>query len=269
MVNLLIVEDNINDLNLCIEMLQSVREGINIITAQTAEDALNILTERTIDGALIDIELPGIDGLSLVKRIQKIEDYQFLPILFVSGTDNDYAETYKQYHNYNFISKPYTKKNFLVIFSSFLNVIKKQKKIFRTNDEKEIFFRGENSFVRIKFSDLLFATNDGRKIKLVTRQNEYLRTNLTLRNLITEINDERFVLCSQSAAVNIINIEKIFPTSYAYKSWTISFIDAPDKTCPLSFKNKRTIEILLENKTRIKGVENDAALDTDYYSKLS
>jgi DNA-binding LytR/AlgR family response regulator len=246
MVTLLIVEDNAKELNLCVETLGSHGDGINLIAPQSAEGALGILSERTIDGIFVDIELPGIDGLSLVKRIRKIEKYHFLPVMFVSGTDNDSAETFKQYHNFNFISKPYSKAELLKVSLLFIKEIEKQKKLFRIKDEREVVFRSGENIIRFRFSDLLFATTEGRRLKLVTRQNEYLRSDVSLRNLITELNDSKFVLCSQSAAVNVINIEKISPTEYSYKSWTIHFIDAPDKTCQLSLKNKKKIENLLE-----------------------
>ena len=158
MINLLIVEDNKEDLNLCVNYLRSHNDGMNIITVQSAEDALKVLSQRTIDGILIDIELPGIDGLSLAKRIGKIEEYFLLPVLFVSGTDNDYPDTYKQYHNYNFIAKPFTKEAFIEISSHFIEHIKKQKKMYHKNNDREFIFRHEESFVWIKFSDVLYAT---------------------------------------------------------------------------------------------------------------
>jgi len=245
MINLLIVEDNKKDLNLCINYLQHLNCGINIIATQTAEDALEILSQRIIDGILIDIELPGIDGLSLAKRIRKIEEYLFLPVLFVSGTDNDYPETYKQHQNYSFIKKPFTKDVFINISKQFIEHIKKQQQTYLKNDDREYVFRHGENLIVIKFSDILYASTIERKIKLVTRHNEYLRSDISLKNLITEVNEEMFTLCSKSEAVNVKNIDRISPTDFSYKSRTIHFIDAPGITCQLSYKNKKKIENLL------------------------
>jgi DNA-binding NtrC family response regulator len=48
----------------------------------TAEGALQLIGEQTVDLVLTDMMLPGMDGLDLVSRIQKIDPN--LPVIMVT-----------------------------------------------------------------------------------------------------------------------------------------------------------------------------------------
>ena len=67
--SILVVEDEIDGQ----EVVSSLLSNFNITseTAFTAEEALKLLNQKNYTGALIDLALPGMDGLSLVKRIRE------------------------------------------------------------------------------------------------------------------------------------------------------------------------------------------------------
>ena len=110
--------------------------------------------------------------------------------------------------------------------------------------DRIIPFKHDGGFARIRFCDVLYAcTADERKIKLVTRRRSYIKSNLTLKTLLSVIGDEMFVLCHRSFAVNAENIEMIMPVTA--KTWDIYFFDAPGEKCRLSINYRKTIEKLL------------------------
>ena len=49
-------------------------DGYQVETAENAREALKKLQEKSFDIALLDIKMPGIDGIELQKRINKIAD---------------------------------------------------------------------------------------------------------------------------------------------------------------------------------------------------
>jgi DNA-binding NtrC family response regulator len=84
---ILIVEDNATDVELLLHALEAAELKLlggdfEMEVRATAEGALQLLEERNVDLVLSDMKLPGMDGLDLVSRIQKIDPN--LPVLVVT-----------------------------------------------------------------------------------------------------------------------------------------------------------------------------------------
>ena len=79
--HILIVDDEPNIRKLLAGVLED--EGYSVSTAADAEEAEARLGRENIDLALLDVQLPGEDGLSLLKRWQK--DDVHLPVIMMSG----------------------------------------------------------------------------------------------------------------------------------------------------------------------------------------
>ena len=66
--SVLIVEDT--PVNLKVMRVLLSRQGFEVRTATTAEEALQVLKEFTPRVVLTDIQLPGMDGLELIRRLK-------------------------------------------------------------------------------------------------------------------------------------------------------------------------------------------------------
>jgi CheY-like chemotaxis protein len=66
--SILIVDDNTQNLKLARVVLAN--EGFDVYTASNAEDALRLLRTVTPRLILMDIQLPGMDGLELTRRLK-------------------------------------------------------------------------------------------------------------------------------------------------------------------------------------------------------
>jgi CheY-like chemotaxis protein len=66
--SILIVDDNAQNLKLARVVLAN--EGFDVQTASNAEDALQLLRTVTPRLILMDIQLPGMDGLELTRRLK-------------------------------------------------------------------------------------------------------------------------------------------------------------------------------------------------------
>jgi CheY-like chemotaxis protein len=65
---ILIVDDNPQNLKLARVVL--AKEGFDVRTASNAEDALQLLRTVTPGLILMDVQLPGMDGLELTRRLK-------------------------------------------------------------------------------------------------------------------------------------------------------------------------------------------------------
>ena len=79
----MVVEDNEKNRKLMRVVLKA--KGYNIIEATTGEEALNLLKNQKPDIILMDIQLPGIDGLTLIKQIKASVVTKDIPIIAVTA----------------------------------------------------------------------------------------------------------------------------------------------------------------------------------------
>lgn len=85
----MVVDDSLTTRRLIEEILGA--EGYRILPAGSGEQALGILETEKVDLFVVDIEMPGLDGFELSKRIRGSGEYQTVPIVILSthGSDAD------------------------------------------------------------------------------------------------------------------------------------------------------------------------------------
>ena len=80
---LLVVDDN--EMNRDILSRRLTRHGYDVIVAENGQGALNALLEHKCDLVLLDIEMPGIDGLAVLKLIRTTYAMTDLPVIMVTA----------------------------------------------------------------------------------------------------------------------------------------------------------------------------------------
>lgn len=61
-------------------------EGYNVLLASNGEDALLQIEKNSPDIVTLDIRMPGIDGITLVRKIKEIKND--IPVIFVSAYED-------------------------------------------------------------------------------------------------------------------------------------------------------------------------------------
>ncbi len=71
------------------ELFRSLLEesGFEVVTAATAEEAVRILDSRAVDCVVTDIEMPGMSGLDLTRKLRNDSRFADLPVIVVSTRD--------------------------------------------------------------------------------------------------------------------------------------------------------------------------------------
>jgi DNA-binding NtrC family response regulator len=59
------------------------KRSIGCITAQSGDEALKILTTEHIDCAVVDVKMPVMDGLELLRRMRR--DHPNVPVILLTG----------------------------------------------------------------------------------------------------------------------------------------------------------------------------------------
>ena len=115
-VDILLVEDNPTDAELTIRTLKKINLANNLVWLKDGQEALDFLFLRGQYAArenlapkvvLLDLRLPKVDGLEVLKAIRSDEDTRLIPVVVMTSSteERDMAASYQLGAN-SFVSKP-------------------------------------------------------------------------------------------------------------------------------------------------------------------
>ena len=87
------VEDDVDFSFIMQHAAKEVNDKISLEVMENGRDALEMLNELTSERLkprliLLDLNLPGLSGLDLVKQIREIQFLKYVPVVFFSTSDN-------------------------------------------------------------------------------------------------------------------------------------------------------------------------------------
>ena len=109
---ILIIEDNEKNRRLCRDVLQV--KGYKTIESETAEEGLKLALEQAPSLILMDIQLPGMDGITAMKQLKADPNTQSIPVIAITAsamTNNRTTMLAEGFDGYQ--TKPITLKDFL------------------------------------------------------------------------------------------------------------------------------------------------------------
>lgn len=102
---ILIAEDDENN-RIPLKMMLKMN-GYDVIEACDGQQAVDCIQRDKPDLVLMDISLPVIDGLEVTRIIRREAEFQTLPIIFISGYENqETLDRVKACGGTGYISKP-------------------------------------------------------------------------------------------------------------------------------------------------------------------
>jgi two-component system response regulator len=123
-VEILLVEDNPNDVELTLRALQKQNLAGKVFVVKDGAEALDfmfakgVFAQRRIEQRpkliLLDLKLPKVDGIEVLRRIKTDERTKDTPVVMLtsSGEECDVSETYRLGVN-SYIVKPVDFRNFV------------------------------------------------------------------------------------------------------------------------------------------------------------
>jgi two-component system response regulator len=113
---ILLVEDNADDVDLTVRAFKKNKISNSVIVARDGQEAIDQLygdksgeplLQNLPEVVLLDLNLPRVSGIEVLKRIRKESRTRYLPvvILTTSSEEKDIAESYKLGAN-SYIRKP-------------------------------------------------------------------------------------------------------------------------------------------------------------------
>lgn len=63
--------------------------GYNVVEAQDGQHALNVLATNKVDTVITDLNMPVMDGLTLIRKLRATPNYRTVPILMLTTESDD------------------------------------------------------------------------------------------------------------------------------------------------------------------------------------
>lgn len=119
---IMIVEDDVLHMKLFNDVLEI--KGYRTLRATDADSAVLLARQHHPDLIIMDIRLPFISGLELVKRLKEENDLKDIPVIAVTALADEWEEDEYLSHGFDaYLAKPIVIPNFLKTVAGFFDPV--------------------------------------------------------------------------------------------------------------------------------------------------
>lgn len=167
---ILAVDDEKGALNLLTDAIHAAVENADVHPFNSPEEALTFAESAHVDVAFLDIQMFGMNGIDLAKKLKSTNDK--MNLIFVTGYD-EFAKDAVFLHASGYVTKPVTRQKVKEQTENLLHpaVDPKEKFFARTFGNFEFFVDGKPlAFARERSKELLAVLIDREGASLTTEQ---------------------------------------------------------------------------------------------------
>ena len=186
-------------------------------------EAVNFLNKEKVDLMLLDVEMPEMTGIELIKQLNDC------PLVILTTSKRDYAVEAFEQKVVDYLVKP-------ILLPRFVKSIERAKEIFESSvpeakSEEYIFVRNEGAWTKIVFDEILFVQALGDYATIHTISGKYT-IHITMKSLEEKLPAKKFQRVHRSYIVAIPKISTV----------TDSAVHIDNKPIPLadSYKTQLT-----------------------------
>lgn len=207
---------------------EKIEELEVIAVCKSAAQVIEVLEQEWADFILLDIEMPGLSGMDLVKTVTH------LPYIIFTTSRTEYATQAFEFQEriVDFLGKP-------VSFPRLMKAIDRVKEKVEQNHQQkitnDIFIKTDGRIVRIPVDDLLYIETVGDYVMFFTHDAKHM-VHSTLKRIDEKLNHPQLLKVHRSYIINlskVVDIEdntivinkKVIPVSRQYKPLLLRKID--------------------------------------------
>jgi DNA-binding LytR/AlgR family response regulator len=198
-------------------------EKIEIIgVCQNGTEAIQIMENEQIDLIFLDIHMPDLSGIDIVKNIRN------LPQIIFTTTDKAYALEAFSYNVTDYLIKPITLPRLLQAVNKATQLANQSQEVSQPEKNSQHFFiKVDNRFVKLLFDEVMWVESLGDYIQFFTTEKRYT-VHMTLKKVEERLPSDRFLRVHRQYIVNLEKIVDIQDNSILIK----------DKVIPISRSHK-------------------------------
>lgn len=237
-VRVLLAEDNESLVTVLKKFLTGL--GLDAVAAKTGRDAQRILAGEQIDFLVLDLKLPVLNGVDLLRWLRKSPRFGRLPVIIMTGACKgpQYAEAARRLGVHHYLEKPFTQHLFLETVGKVLKELSARKKSRIFDQLVDIYNSAGSGLLAITGGPLVSFIN-GEPFSFLSRSREEFPAFLLARGRIgsgdlrqfVESGEERIFL-TQSG---LLTYDELVEESRLFL--VKSLMDALAKESPAEFVN--------------------------------
>lgn len=198
----LIVDDN-NVTGLMLhEMLKKI-DGIEVMRVfNSAIEARTYLKENAIDMLFLDVEMPGMTGLELLKVLPE------KPLTIMVTAKKEYAVEAFELNVVDFLVKPFSLSRVMLAVEKAIELLQMKNTRLNQVEKDHIFIRDNKAIRKILLSDILWIESKGDYVKIITPNSSYI-IHSTLKNMEENLPAKNFVRIHRGFLISLDKLEYI------------------------------------------------------------
>lgn len=218
--NCLIVDDN-KLARTAMKQLASHVEHLKVIgECASAIEAWNLLQKEKPDLLLLDIEMPGMSGIELIRNLGSKA-----PVIIFTTVKKDYAVEAFELNVADYLIKPVNPARFIQAIEKAREIIDSRPHELQGADNEFVFIRDNGVLKRIRTDEILFLEAMGDYVKLHTAQ-KFFAIHTTLKAVEEKLPQARFMRVHRSYIVALDKIETIEDGVIVIQKHTVPVADA-------------------------------------------
>lgn len=197
----IIVDDDRSSRKLLVNLCQQFEDLQVVVECDNARDALNYIQEHPVDFMFLDIQMPHVSGIDIVKETPNLPQ-----IVFTTGHKEYALESY-EYDVTDYLLKPITKER----LEKAIEKIQQKSKILHDKQEKsttELFVKVGTQLIKLEYEDILWVEAQGDYVQIQLRDKKHLVYN-RLKTFEQKLPVNKFLKVHRSFIVNMKEVENI------------------------------------------------------------
>lgn len=215
----IIVDDN-KMAQMALKQLVSQAQGLELVaTCSDAKEALDYLNTTPIDLLLLDIEMPGMNGMDLIKSLGNKR-----PLIIFTTAKKEYAVEAFELNVVDYLVKPIALPRFLQAIDKAKEALESNKEEVKVEEQGFVFVKDNGVLKRISIDDILFLEAMGDYVKVHTPQKFHV-VHATLKSIEEKLPPSKFIRVHRSYIVAINKIDYIQEGTISIGKTTIPVAD--------------------------------------------
>lgn len=196
----------IDDEPLALKVIQSHCEKTDFIDLQKTfthpSEALKYLRKYPVDLLFVDIQMPSMNGITLVKAIQQNTMFIFTTAF------SEYAVVSYELNAIDYLLKPINFKRFTQAVNKateYYNYINRQ----NHSEDKHIFIRADYSLIKIPLADILYIEGLADYLRVYIKDRKTVVARMTMNDISEKLSPKDFIRVHRSFIVPFNRIESV------------------------------------------------------------
>ena len=169
----------------------------------TAMEAYNTISKEPVDLLLLDIEMPEMSGLELIKNLGNKK-----PLIIFTTAKKDYAVEAFELNVVDYLIKPVAPARFLQAIDRANEALESDKAEVKVGEQEFVFVKDNGILKRINVDDILYLEAMGDYVKVHTPQKFHV-LHATLKSIEEKLPASKFLRVHRSYIVSLNKIDYI------------------------------------------------------------